>query len=39
VACLIALETGRGEPIEIPGLAELADRTYGKARIRLLRAP
>ena len=36
--CLIALETGRGEPIHIPGLAEVADRTYGKARIRLLRA-
>jgi len=35
--CLIALETGRGEPIEIPGLAALADRTYGKARIRLFR--
>jgi 16S rRNA (guanine966-N2)-methyltransferase len=35
--CLIALETGRADPIEIPGLAEVADRTYGKARIRLLR--
>jgi 16S rRNA (guanine966-N2)-methyltransferase len=37
--CLIALETGRAEALESPGLAEVADRTYGKARIRLLRAP
>jgi 16S rRNA (guanine966-N2)-methyltransferase len=35
--CLVALETGRAEHETIPGLAELAERTYGKARIRILR--
>ena len=35
--CLVALETGRGEHATIAGLAELANRTYGKARIRILR--
>jgi 16S rRNA (guanine966-N2)-methyltransferase len=36
--CLVSLETGRREAIASPGLAEVADRIYGKARIRLLRA-
>jgi 16S rRNA (guanine966-N2)-methyltransferase len=35
--CLIALETGRSEEVEIPGVEPVADRTYGKARIALLR--
>jgi 16S rRNA (guanine966-N2)-methyltransferase len=35
--CFVSLETARDESIAIPGLAMVADRTYGKARIRLLR--
>jgi 16S rRNA (guanine966-N2)-methyltransferase len=35
--CLVSLESGRGEEAVLPGLVEIADRTYGKARIRLFR--
>jgi 16S rRNA (guanine966-N2)-methyltransferase len=36
--CLIAIETGRTEDFEYPGFSQMADRSYGKARIRILRA-
>jgi 16S rRNA (guanine966-N2)-methyltransferase len=35
---LISLEAARGEIIEIPGLQTETERTYGKARLTLLRA-
>lgn len=36
--CVISLETSRMEDVVLAGLAELADRTYGKARIKLFHA-
>jgi 16S rRNA (guanine966-N2)-methyltransferase len=38
-ACIVSLETARAGEAALPGFAEVADRTYGKARIRLFRAP
>lgn len=34
---LVSLETARDEPVEIDGLHREAERTYGKARVTLLR--
>jgi 16S rRNA (guanine966-N2)-methyltransferase len=36
---LISLETARDEPVDLPACELLAERTYGKARLRLLRWP
>src|SRR3954469_5373351 len=35
LGCVASLETGRSEEVELPGLVPIADRSYGKARIRL----
>ncbi|MCJ8157651.1 16S rRNA (guanine(966)-N(2))-methyltransferase RsmD [Sphingomonas sp. LaA6.9] len=36
--CLVSIETARDEAVDIPGLAPDTERTYGKARLVLLRA-
>jgi 16S rRNA (guanine966-N2)-methyltransferase len=36
--CIVSLESARNEEVAVPGLAVIADRNYGKARIRLFRA-
>lgn len=35
-ATLVSVETARGDALEAPGFAVLADRSHGKARLRLL---
>jgi 16S rRNA (guanine966-N2)-methyltransferase len=35
----VSVETGRGESLEAEGVVHEVDRTFGKARIRLLRRP
>jgi 16S rRNA (guanine966-N2)-methyltransferase len=36
--CLVSVEAGRREEMALPKLVQLAERTYGKARIWLFRA-